>query len=261
MGKFHRATVQLSDLKILETTDALFARSVGFAEGVPKGQLDLLHCTALFVSEGKNNNHDFFLRQAVIASRHTPKLKFVDFQHKTKANESEYFRGEKIGICGHIYDSTLMLENGKEQILVDEKKILQKTENGKTVYTLDYPNVEKYTLHLLVAFVIYSFEFPGLAEEIKKSVSGESKLDLRVSMEVLFSDHKYRVGEISPFESFEDVRAGSQDYYKGDKIEAVLESLRVGKNPYQGKPVYRVIGGEMFFSGMGIVFFPANAYS
>ena len=157
MGKFHRATVQLSDLKILETTDSLFARSVGFAEGVPKGQLDLLHCTAIFVSEGKNNNHDFFLRQAVIASRQTPKLKFVDFQHKTKANESEYFRGEKIGICGHIYDSTLMLENGKDQILVDEKKILQKTENGKTVYTLDYPNVEKYTLHLLVAFFIYSF--------------------------------------------------------------------------------------------------------
>lgn len=257
-----RVTVQLKDLKIVEASTDKFKKSVGFAQNLPtEKQIDLLYCTALYASEGDNKNKDYFLRQTLIGSRKTPIMKFVDFQHNVKLDAAQSFKGQTIGICGHIYDAALMLENGDEQIVVAEDKIIAEQKDGQTVYTLDYPNAEKYRLHLLVAFVIYEFEFPDLAVEIKKSVAGDSKVNLSVSMEIMFSDYKLRVGKISPFETFAETPKGAEDFFKGNDLVPMLNQIRESGSEYKGKPVVRVMGGENFFSGMGIVFFPANKYS
>src|SRR3990167_4843478 len=142
-----------------------FSKALGFAEIPNERQMDLLYGTSLFVSEGENLNGDYFLRQQMIAARQTPIFKPVDFLHSVSG---AIFKGRMIGICGNIYDSSLMLEKGTEQILVPESKILTEEKNGQTIYKLDFPNAETYRLHLVTAWVVYSFEFPDLAEEIMK---------------------------------------------------------------------------------------------
>lgn len=256
---FYKTLFKIESLTVAEASSDKYKKALGFSSDIPgEQQPNMLYCTALFVTEGRNSNRDYFLRQELIKHRKSPIMQQVNFQHNTRG---EFFKGDKIGICGHIYDATLMLQKDNEQILVTEDKIIEEKQNGEIRYKLDYPNADQYNLHILVAFVLYSFEFPELAEEVRKSVAGESKMELSVSMEVMFDDYKLRVGAISPLEDFDHTPANAKDYYKDSKMIPMLNNFRTSGQMYEGKDIVRVIGGNMFFSGMGIVFFPANAYS
>lgn len=82
-------------------------------------------------------------------------------------------------------------------------------------------------------------------------------------MEVLFSDYKFRVGEFNPDEEFDfdATTVGKIEARKGTPLAEELFDYWRNRRLYNGQPVTRILGGELFFSGMAITGNRANGRS
>lgn len=237
------------------------ALTQGFEDlrGLIQKQPDLLYALSVYASEGVNKNKDAFLRSILTRIYQTPRHKFVDYEHDVTA-EDESSNPENYHVVGHIYDSQLALQRTGEKI-PDYDVFL--AEDGRW-----FDRDSKWRnepLDILVAWVLYKFEYPELADEIM-GMTWENPGSFGVSMEVLFSDYKFRVGGIfDPTEDFEfdGNTTGATEVRKGDPLADFFQKeWNSGKNRmYKGLPVIRILGGDIFFSGMAITKNRANARS
>lgn len=220
-------------------------------------QPDLLYGVSVLVSEGVNKNSDTFLREVLGETYKSPRNKFVDYEHDETGSNKRGNNPGRYHIVGHIYDSVLASQETGEHIADDQ---IVFGSDGKLFSSDSKYRDEK--LDIIVAWAMYKFEFPELAAEILEKT--ETVENFGVSMEVLFSDYKFRVGkEPGPGEPFDfdgNLIAGVTEYRKGDLIaEMFQEGWNQGKHrSYKGKPVYRIMGGQIFFSGMAITKNRAN---
>lgn len=211
-------------------------------------QPDLLYVVSTFASQGNNKNNDVFLRSILAKIFETPKHKFVDFEHDSLA-ENFFSNPNQYKVVGHIYDSILATQETDSVIPSYE---LVMGPDGK-LFSTDSP-YRNQALDVVVAWVLYQFEYPELADLIVKNYAEGDNGKFGVSMEVLFSNYKFRVGEVNPDETFE--HDGNADGYieavKGTPLADKLKPYWEKRKQYNGKTVYRILGGDIFFSGMAI---------
>lgn len=223
-------------------------------------QPDLLYGLSVFASEGVNKNRDVFLRDILCRIFKTPRNKFVDWEHDAEGENKGGQNPEGYQIVGHIYDSKLASQITGSMI-PDEDVFVG--EDGK--YFSKDSQWRGQPLDLLVAWVLYKFQFPELAT-IVENMTDIDREKFGVSMEILFSDYKFRIGGvIDPEESFDfdGNSTGAWEVRKGDKLADTLQKLWIeGKGrTWNGRDVVRVLGGDIFFSGMAITRNRANTRS
>ena len=220
-------------------------------------QPDLLYVVSTFASEGANKNNDVFLRKVLGKIFKTPMHKFVDFEHDVEGKQLNK-NPDRYKVVGHIYDSVLAAQ--KTGVIIPDYEIVNGSD-GK-LFSED-SKFRTQPLDIITAWVLYQFEYPELAdliiEEFQKGDNGK----FGVSMEVLFSDYKFRAGACDANEDFEtDASAsGVIEAGKGTPLGEVLRGFWKNKKPYKGQTVYRILGGEIFFSGMAITSNRANLRS
>lgn len=217
-------------------------------------QPDLLNVTSRFASEGANKNREVFLKCVLAKAWETPRNKFVDFEHDPNGTnyigtDWEGKNPDKYHIVGHIWDSALMTQDGDK---IPPEEIYIDTDGQAFKMGSVYRNSK---LDILVSWVLYQWEFEDLAELIQEQYNDGADGDFGVSMEVLYSDYKYRVGEFDVNETFEydSNKDGILEAKKGTAMGNILHKYWQDRKEYNGKPVYRILGGTLFFSGMGIV--------
>lgn len=220
-------------------------------------QPDLLYVVSTFVSQGANKNRDGFLRPVLAKIFETAKHKFVDFEHDVEAERKDK-NPERYKVIGHIYDSVLTAQETGSQIPFYDLVV---GKDGK-LFTEDSP-WRNQSLDITVAWVLYQFEYPELAEMIINNYLDGDNGKFGVSMEVLFSDYKYRVGEFDPDEEFDfDANSvGKIEGRKGTALGMELEPYWKGRKLFNGQPVTRILGGNIFFSGMALTSNRANSRS
>lgn len=271
--KLFRTTVDL-DMKINPRNNGSFKKAVAdyldTQEVLPiiksenhlslhKGQWqpDLAYISSILVSEGRNDNGDGFLRPKLIEAYETPENKFVDFEHDPDGKNDRGQNPKKYQIVGHIYESVISLQrDGK---IVPESEVYRDGDNkwfSLGSLWRDTP------IDLVVAWVIYKFQFPELAE-MTEAATLDSPTKFGVSMEVLFSDYKYRVGPFDPAEEFEydATMDGCVEARKDTPFAEELGKLWRSRQKYNGQDITRILGGTMFFSGMAITKNRANRRS
>lgn len=214
---------------------------------------DLQYNMSILVSEGGNKNLDGFLREVLCRIFKTPRHKFVNFEHDTHG-EKILKNPHRYQIVGHIYDSALCTHAGEN---IPENEVI-KDEDGQ--WFLSDSLWRDMPLDIKVLWVLYQFEFPDLADLVKTKFENNDNEKFGVSMEVLFSDYKFRVGDFDPSESFDfDANSiGAIEAKKGTLLGEKLKDYWKNKKLYNGKKVYRILGGEIFFSGMAITANRAN---
>ncbi len=221
-------------------------------------ELDLFYGLSILASEGVNKNSDTFLRDILINIFKTPRHKFVDWEHDVQALDKKA-NPDRYKVIGHIYDSCLATQEGFHIPEYDVFKAM----DGKW-----FPEDSQWrdkALDIIVAWVIYKFEFPEIVDKILKYAE-ENPDTFGVSMEILFSDYKFRIGgAVDPAESFDfDANSiGIKEVCKGEPLADILQKdWAIGKNrTYNGLPVIRILGGNIFFSGMAITENRANKRS
>ena len=223
----------------------------------PGTQPDLLYARSVLCSEGANKRRDGFLRNLLFDIYKTAIHKFVDYEHDPAGSNENGQNPEKYHIIGHIYASYLMDQETKE-IIPDEYVI--RDEDGE-MFPIGSP-YRNSKLDVVVDWVLYKFEFPEIAEQVYNTISGETS-GFGVSMEILFSDYKFRVGEFDPAEKFEfDANAaGAVEAKRGSNMSLILKELWAAGMDYHDKPIYRILGQEAFFSGMAVTSNRANPRS
>ncbi len=217
-------------------------------------QPDLLYALSIFVSEGVNKNKDAFLRSVLARIYQSPRNKFVDYEHDEEGQNDKGQNPEEYQIVGHIYDSQLALQKTGETI--PDYDVFKDEDGdwfGKDSKWRDQP------LDIIVAWVLYKFQYPELADLI---VTSSDDPGFGVSMEILFSDYKFRIGgPFDPTEDF-DFDANSLGITEVRKGEGIAEQLKKnwdkGIRTWNGLPVIRILGGDIFFSGMAITSDKAN---
>ncbi len=224
-------------------------------------QPDLLYALSIFVSSGRNKNGDCFLNSILASIFRSPRNKFVDFEHDVQGTNEGKNNPKRYEIIGHIYDSVLSVQNTGEYI--PEEEVI-KGEDGK------WFNIgSKYrnqSLDILVAWVLYKFEFPEIVDWILSQME-KNPDGFGVSMEVLFNDYKFRIGgTVDPINEdfeFDGNSIGALEVRKGQPLAERLQDLWLkGKGrTYDGKTVTRILGGDIFFSGMAITANRANTRS
>lgn len=258
-------------LKKIKTTKSRFKKAISsyveaaeesnkFADlrGLIEKQPDLFYGTSIYVSEGSNKNRDFFLRNILLDTYKTPRNKFVDYEHNVEG-DNIFSNPKGYRIVGHIYDSMLATQDENPVRIPDELVI--EDEDGKWFSEDSMFRGKK--LDILVAWVIYKFQFPELAEIIEEKTAKIPE-KFGVSMEVLFSDYKFRIGEEpNPEEDFEfdgNTLPDTVEARKGDPLAEELQELwsRGEGRTYKGKNVWRILGGSIIFSGIGITSNRAN---
>ncbi len=220
--------------------------------GFIKKQPDLMYALSILVSEGVNKNSDAFLREVLCKAYQTPRSKFVNYEHDTFGENPKGKNPHKYQIVGNIYDSQLASQ-------VDSTKIpdsdIPSYSDGGNFFPQDsiWFGIP---VDILVAWVLYKFEFPDLADEVI-SCTDDSPDKFGVSMEVLFSNYKFRIG--GTFDStetfdFDGNTTGGLEVKKGHPLADQLQKLwpNGGGRVWNGKPVIRILGGELFFSAMAI---------
>lgn len=232
----------------------------GDLRGLVLKQPDLLYGLSVLASEGVNKNKDTFLRNTLARIYQTIRHKFVDYEHDPEGEDPKGGNPENYQIVGHVYDSQLVVQGTGQQIPDHEAFI---AEDGKW-FAEDSP-FRNQPLDVQVAWVLYKFQYPELAEEVLK-LSAEDPGRFGVSMEILFNDYKFRIGGmVDPTESFDfdGNTLGVTEVRKGDPLADMLQDgWNEGKNRvYKGLPVVRILGGDIFFSGMAITKNRANSRS
>lgn len=244
-----------SDAPVAEGVDANIVYS---PNQILEKQLDLFYGLSVLVSEGVNKNSDAFLRNILIENFKTPRHKFVDWEHDVHA-ENKKANPDRYQVIGHIYDSVLSTQDGMSVPEFDVYKDSDGTWFGKDSNWRGRP------LDIVVAWILYKFEFPDLVDEILK-LALDKPDTFGVSMEVLFSDYKFRIGgAVSPTEDF-DFDANSMGIKEVRKGEPLADMFNEGWNDgkfrtWNGLPVIRIMGGTFFFSGMAITANRANKRS
>ncbi len=226
--------------------------------GLVLKQPDLLYALSIFVSEGVNKNKDAFLRSVLADIYTSARNKFVDFEHDETGDNSDGMNPEEYQIVGHIYDSQLSIQRTGEKIpdydvfTAEDGRWFDKESKWR-----DEP------LDIIVAWVLYKFQYPELADLIVESTDDPG---FGVSMEILFSDYKFRIGgTFDATESFDfdgnttgatEIRKGS-----GPLADQLKKNWDKGIRTWNNMPVVRILGGHIFFSGMAITQNKANARS
>ncbi len=223
-------------------------------------QPDLLYGLSIYCSEGVNKNKDGFLRNTLISIFKTARNKFIDYEHDEEGENEKGQNPENYEIVGHIYDSQLAIQSTGDKI-PDEDVYIGMDGNW---FGESSPWRGK-AIDVCVAWVIYQFQYPDLAQEIVR-MSQENPDGFGVSMEILFNDYKFRIGgTLDPTESFDfdGNSLGITEVRKGDPLADQLHKLWIeGKGrTYKGLPVIRILGGDIFFSGMAITNTRANSRS
>lgn len=262
--KFYRTSL---DVSIQKSESDSFTKAIGnyakadsgmFGDlrGIIEKQPDLLYGLSILVSEGANANDDGFLREQLIDIFKTPRHKFVDYEHDVDAT-SVYKNPSRYKVVGHIYDSVLSVQDTGE--LIDDSFVVK--EDGKW-FAADSGFRDK-ALDIVVAWVIYKFQYPELAQLVEDKFENNDNKAFGVSMEVLFTDYKYRVGDFDAGESFDfnATSIGCIEAKYGDPLFNKLEAAWKKRQKYDGKKITRILGGDMFFSGMAITGNRANKRS
>lgn len=221
-------------------------------------ELDLFYGLSILVSEGVNKNSDAFLRDILIKIFKTPRHKFIDWEHDVQAKDKKA-NPDKYQVIGHIYDSTLSTQEG---FYIPEWDCYK--DSDSKWFSKD-SNWRDKALDIIVAWVIYKFEFPEIVESILR-LAEEKPDSFGVSMEILFSDYKFRIGGIVDATEnfdFDGNTLGVKEVRKGDPLADMFQNgWNEGKNrTYNGLPVTRILGGTIFFSGMAITENRANKRS
>ena len=243
---------------MLKTEAGLFDKAISsYGVDFPEKQPDLLYARSILCSEGPNKNYDGFLRKLLFDIYKSAVNKFVDYEHDPEGSNSSGSNPNKYHIIGHIFASYLADQETGE-IIPDEECVLG--EDGGI-----FPIGSKFRdckLDVVVDWVLYKFEFPDIAEEIYTTESNEYT-GFGVSMEIYFTDYKLRVGQFKTTESFEyDARMdGAIEARSGTALGSVLNELWKSRLSYNGKSIYRILGGEAFFSGMAVTSNRANTRS
>ena len=267
-NNLNRATLEVkisADCKVADLQKALsfyvddsdqYATSI---RNLIEKQPDLFYGVSVLVSEGTNKNSDVFLRNKLLEIFKSPRHKFIDYEHD-EAGNNFVKNPKRYKVIGHIYDSAVSMQESGEIVPEDQ---IAKGDDGE--YFSWEPAFKNKSIDIVVAWVIYKFLYPELVNYI---IEGSTKDPdhFGVSMEILFSDYKFRIGgPVDPTEDFEDDgnQLGYQEVVKGEKLaEMFQKDWQKGKwRTYEGKSVVRVLGGEMFFSGMAITANRANARS
>lgn len=260
--KFHRALV---DVSVQKSNSRAFSKAladydspdvVGGLRGIIEKQPDLLYGISILVSEGANANDDGFLRSKLIDIFKTPRHKFVDYEHDVDA-ASPFKNPAKYKVVGHIYDSMLSTQDTGE--LIDDFFVVK---DGNKWFN-ENSGYRDRALDIIVAWVIYKFQYPELAQMIESKFDKNDNAAFGVSMEVLFTDYKYRVGNFDPAEDFDfDASSvGAIEARYGDPMFKKLEGMWKKRERFNGQKITRILGGEMFFSGMAITSNRANKRS
>ncbi len=228
--------------------------------GLIKKQPDLLYAMSILVSEGVNKNKDAFLRSILARIYDTPRHKFVDYEHDAEGDNLKKENPKKYQIVGHIYDSQLCVQRTGEKVPDHDVTLDQDGKYfGANSIWRDEP------LDIVVAWVIYQFQYPALAAEIIR-LTEESPDKFGVSMEVLFSDYKFRIGGVVNSEedfNFDGNTTGATEVRKGHPLADKLQEMwpRGEGRMWNGLPVVRILGGDIFFSGMAVTKNRANTRS
>lgn len=223
--------------------------------GLIEKQPDLLYGLSILVSEGSNANDDGFLRPILASIFKTPRNKFVDYEHDVDGT-NVFKNPTKYKVVGHIYDSSLTTQDNLA-VPIPEDLIVQ---NSDGTWFPPQSSYDGKPLDITVAWVIYKFQYPELAQIVEDRFDAQDNEKFGVSMEVLFTDYKYRVGMYDPAETFDFDAAsiGAVEARKGDPLFPKLEELWKKRGRYNGQKVTRILGGEIFFSGMAITKNRAN---
>lgn len=187
-------------------------------------QEDLLYFKAVYATCGFNLNDDVFIRDEFWAARKSPIWKPVNWQHK------------ETNILGVIYAVQAQdLEGNPLNI-----------ENDVTP-AKDF--------ELIISGVIYKYQFPEKAKEIKKRSNAN---ELFVSMESWFADFSYALldnPELFTTASILEVERNSETI----QLDKCLKVFG-GTGKYNNKKIGRILKG-ITFGGVGIVDEPANPRS
>lgn len=183
-------------------------------------QEDLLYFRAVYATCGFNLNDDVFVKDEFWNARTTPIWKPTNWMHKS--NE----------IVGVIY-------------AVQAQKL------DGTPLNIEDNNVPDCDFEIVVNGVIYKYNFPAIASEVKKR---SEKGELYVSMESWFNDFSYAL--------LDSAKGTITLVDRNDKTIALDKSLKVygGAGKYEDKRIGRVLR-DITFGGMGIVEKPANPRS
>lgn len=248
---------------IMEKNENVNSDFVEDLRGFMRKQPDLLYGLSILVSEGRNKNGDGFLRPVLAEIFDTPRHKFVDFEHDVEGENPKGKNPEKYQVVGHIYDSQLSLQENFEYIPDHD---VYRDLDGK--WFPEGSSWRNKPLEIVVAWVLYQFEYPELAQMVRNEFGMQSAFGLEsstfgVSMEVLFSDFKYRVGSFDPAEEFDfdATTIGAVEARKGEEFAEELGKLWRRGQQYKGQPITRILGGDIFFSGMAITKNKANPRS
>ncbi len=211
-------------------------------------QPDLLYVVSTFASQGANKNWDGFLRPVLARIFETAKNKFVDFEHDVDAEKKDV-NPEGYQIVGHIYDSCLATQETGSLIPNYE---VYCDDDGK-LFCKDSP-YRNQAIDVVVAWVLYQFQYPEIADLIVKEFQNGDDGKFGVSMEILFSDYKFRVGEFDPNEDFDfdATSIGKIEGRKGTPLGEELMGYWKKRKLFNGQPVTRIFGGTVFFSGMAV---------
>ena len=265
MNKYYRSFIDAT-IQVQPVTKELFTKAIAeyLDEDKPDTSMwydkqpDLLYVLSILASEGTNKNWDTLLRKILIESYRTPINKFVDYEHDPEGDNPKNKNPEGYQIVGHIYDSKLALQSTGEVI---PKDCIVIDEGDKQWFKND-SKWRNQPLDIQVAWVLYQYQYPELAELVLNN-SKFNPTGFGVSMEILFSDYKFRVGAYDVCEDFDydATKFGAIEAKKDTPLGNKLQELWEKKLPYQGKVINRIMGGHVFFSGMGIVNRRGNARS
>ncbi len=237
--------------------DSEFARAIASYDVKWGEQVDLLYARSIFCSEGTNKRQDGFLRTFLVKNYKSAINKFVDYEHDEHGENKNGVNPDKYHIIGHIYGSYMASQETGE-IIPDEECII--ADDG-----LPFEKDSKWRgvkLDILVDWVLYEFEFPEVADEVRNTESNENT-KFGVSMEVYFKDFKMCVGDFDTNETFDydGKKENRLEAKKGTPIANVLMEFWKKKMTYGGKKIYRILGNEGFFSGMAVTASRANLRS
>ena len=220
-------------------------------------QPDLLYALSILVSAGANKNMDGFLVPILCDIYKSPRHKYVDYEHDAEGLNVDGKNPDKYQTVGHIYDSAITLQSGE---IIPESEIIKDPQDNK--WFLSNSQWRNKPIDIVVAWVVYKFLFPEIAEKIIK-YSEIDPITFGVSMEILFNDYKFRVGDFDIFEEFDfDANTiGAIEEKRDTKFGKILESMWKSKLKYKGQSITRILGGDIFFSGMAITSNRANKRS
>lgn len=202
---------------------------------MPEKQIDLAYGTALYVSQGGNNNGFYFTKHLLLANYKTILLKPLNVAHNPEF------------IIGVIYDAALSKKGDVEDpepkfSLIEDSRI--KFDEGKGVYVDGYSGEIDVWTH----FVLFKSIYPGVVDVLKSNVSGNIETDdYFISMEIFYDEYKYLFNE--------DESTAFEKTFKNSYMDEYI-----GKT-FEGKKLYKMYMGPITFGGGGIVGTPANVRS